>query len=326
MKTPVYLITILVITSIAFVSCKKEKKTVSTPTVTTYKPESVASTVITVGFRVEKDGGSKITDCGLYLGDTQNPESFQGTKLQVASDTGTFYIYVSGLVANTQYYMKAYATNAKGEGLGDQVSFTTPPKITDQEGNSYETVAIGTQSWMTSNLKTVHYMNGDPILSTVPSTFDISGESTPKYQWSYNGDDANNVIYGKLYTYYTVTDSRKICPAGWHVPTDNDWVTLETYLGGANYAGAFLKETGNNHWLSPYNTDAINLTLFTALPGGTRGAAGTYSMINNYGYWWSVTEGDATSAWTRNLYCQSSQIKRENTSKKSGLSVRCIKD
>jgi len=326
MKSVRYLPATLLIICIAFFSCKKESKPVTNPVVTTYAPEFVASTVITVGFKVESDGGSKITDCGLYIGDAPSPETL-GSKVQIASDTGSFYLYLSGLDASTQYYMKAYAINAKGTGLGDQVTFTTPPKITDFENNNYETVSIGTQSWITSNLKTVHYQNGDPIISTVPVTFDISGESNPKYQWSYNGDDVTNyTIYGKLYTYYTVTDSRKICPSGWHVPTDNDWVTLENYLGGANSAASFLKESGNNHWVAPYNTDAYNVTLFTALPGGTRSATGTFSFLYNYGYFWSTTEADASTSWVRSMYVQSSQLKRENISKKNAASVRCIKD
>jgi uncharacterized protein (TIGR02145 family) len=326
MKAVSNLLAILLVIFVAFISCKKESKPVTSPVVTTYAPEFVASTVITVGFRVESDGGSKITDCGLYIGNAPSPETL-GNKIQVASDTGSFYLYLSGLNASTQYYLKAYAINAKGTGLGEQVIFTTPAKIADYENNYYETVTIGTQSWMSSNLKTVHYMNGDPIISTVPVSFDISGESTPKYQWSYNGDDLTNyTIYGKLYTYYAVTDSRKICPVGWHVPTDNDWITLENYLGGANYAGSFLKESGNNHWIAPYNTDAYNITLFTALPGGTRSSSGTFSLLGNYGYFWSTTEADASTSWARSMFVQSSQVKRENISKKNAASVRCIKD
>jgi uncharacterized protein (TIGR02145 family) len=322
-----YWLIIPAIITFSLASCKKESNIVL-PTVTSFAPFFLSSSTATVGFRVASDGGSKISDCGIYIGTAANPET-GGTKLSVASDTGTFVFQVNGLLPGTQFYMKAYAKNSKGDGLSEQVTFTAPAKVKDYDNNSYETVTIVNQMWMAENLKATHFQNGDPLGTTTVPTFDISGESSPKYQWSYNGDDAIAAVYGKLYTYYAITDSRKICPVGWHIPTDTEWMTLENALGGYTIAGSSLKESGTSHWISPYNSDATNASCFKALPGGYRSptsGANSFSFIWNYGYWWSATEGDAGNAWVRTLFVQSSQISRTSFSKKGGASVRCLKD
>jgi uncharacterized protein (TIGR02145 family) len=328
MKRQNYLwLALLVITGCTIVSCKKESKIILPP-VQAFSPYFISSSAATVGFRVENDGGSKILDCGIYLGVSANPET-TGTKLAVASDTGTFVFQVNGLIGGTQFFMKAYAKNSKGEGVSDQITFTSPATIKDYDNNSYETVSIGSQMWMAQNLRATHYLNGDPIGTTTTATLDISGESSPKYQWSYAGDEANTPVYGKLYTYYAITDSRKVCPTGWHIPSDAEWITLENSIGGYLIAGSGLKETGNTHWLAPYNLDATNVSCFKALPGGYRNSASgsnTFSFLGNYGYYWTSTEADGTNGWIRSLYVQSTQLSRMNFSKKGGASIRCIKD
>jgi uncharacterized protein (TIGR02145 family) len=186
-------------------------------------------------------------------------------------------------------------------------------------------VTIGTQVWMTKNLKTRRYRNGDKIWTTTPSTLDITIEFTPKYQWVYDGDDRNIDIYGRLYTWYAVTDPRNICPKGWHVPTDEDWTTLTTYLDGKIYAGDNLKEEGTTHWINP-NTGATNATGFTALPGGYRFYYGRFSDIGFSGFWWSSSEASDSIAYGRGILSNISQVPRFNFSKRDGLSVRCIMD
>src|SRR5664279_2839934 len=119
--------------------------------------------------------------------------------------------------------------------------------IENIDGNVYTSVNIGTQVWMVGNLKTTKYSNGELIGTTTPATLDISLETTPKYQWAYDGNESDVSIYGRLYTWYAVTDSRNICPTGWHVPTDAEWTTLNTYLGDDSVAGGKLKETGITH-------------------------------------------------------------------------------
>jgi uncharacterized protein (TIGR02145 family) len=204
--------------------------------------------------------------------------------------------------------------------------------VTDIDGNVYKTVTIGSQVWMAENLKTTRYRNGDVIGTTSPALLDISRERAPKYQWVYVGWHSDLATYGRLYTWYAVTDSRNIAPAGWHVPTDAEWTTLTDCLGGESVAGGKLKETGTTHWKSP-NTDASNESGFTALPGGLRWATGAFEGDGNFngdghhgGCWWS-SSGNNINAWSRTLVYLNSKLLREDIhSKSSGFSVRCVKD
>jgi uncharacterized protein (TIGR02145 family) len=158
--------------------------------------------------------------------------------------------------------------------------------ITDVDGNVYTSVTIGTQVLMVENLKTTRYRNGDLIGTTTPATKDIHAEANPKYQWAYDGNESNVVTYGRLYTWDAVTDSRNLCPTGWHVPSDAEWTTL-TYLGGESAAGGKLKEAGTAHWLAP-NTGATNESGFTALPGGIRDTDGDFAAIGWFCAFWSL--------------------------------------
>ena len=196
--------------------------------------------------------------------------------------------------------------------------------IRDIDGNVYTSVTIGTQVWMVENLKTTKYSNGDLIGTTIPATLDISAQATPKYQWAYDGDEINAATYGRLYTGYAVTDTRNVCPIGWHVPTVAEWTILINYLGGVSIAGSKLKESGNVHWTSP-NTDATNESGFTALPGGNKYWSGGFNNILFEGSWWSSTLYNA-----RYLNAGDNQIGGANegdySGPSSGCSVRCLKD
>jgi uncharacterized protein (TIGR02145 family) len=108
--------------------------------------------------------------------------------------------------------------------------------IKDVDGNVYTSVTIGTQVWMVENLKTTKYRNGDLIGTTNPATLDITGETSPKYQWPHDGNESNvATYYGRLYTWWAVTDSRNVCPTGWHVPSYAEWTTLTDYLTNNGY-------------------------------------------------------------------------------------------
>jgi len=196
--------------------------------------------------------------------------------------------------------------------------------VRDYDGNVYGVVTIGTQKWMTENLKTTHYVNGD-VIPDGTGAGDISGEIEPKYWFAYEDNLDTVSIYGRLYTWYTVTDSRNVCPDGWHVPTDAEWTTLTTYLGGESVAGGKLKETGTTHWTTP-NTGATNSSGFTALPGGVRDLNGTFSGLGDYAYFWSATEYDSSRAWGRGLYYNYSVVSRGFHWEYTGFSARCLKD
>ena len=186
----------------------------------------------------------------------------------------------------------------------------------DFDNNNYATVQIGTQIWMAENLKTTHYKNGTAI-PNVTDNAAWAALSTGAY-CDYNNTPANITTYGRLYNWHAV-NTGNLCPMGWHVPTDAEWTTLTTYLGGA--AGDKLKAT--TLWNSP-NTGATNETDFTALPGGMRDLYGTYDGIGDSGFWWSSTEQDSGASWFMGII--GSNAFRNSSYKTIGFSVRCLRD
>jgi uncharacterized protein (TIGR02145 family) len=188
--------------------------------------------------------------------------------------------------------------------------------VTDIDGNEYETVIIGNQIWMAENLQVTHYRNGDAI-PTGYSDWDWAGLSTGAYAV---------YVYGYLYNWYAIDDSRNIAPDSWHVPTDAEWITLKNYLtnnGHSGSEGTALKATYD--WLEGGNgTDNYG---FTGLPGGDRsGNNGAYINVGYYGFWWTHTEDGSDQAWSHWLYFMYSGITRVSEYKDYGFSVRCIKD
>ena len=201
---------------------------------------------------------------------------------------------------------------------------------TDYDNNNYSIVEIGTQVWMAENLKTTKYRNGDLIGTTTPAALDISGENAPKYQWAYEGNESNVATYGRLYTWYAATDSRNVCPSGWHVPTYIEWNNL-IYYYDSNYPnmGGILKETGTIHWLSP-NTGATNESGFTGLPGGNR-FNNSFTNIFIRGSWWTSTLDESfvpNSADGKYLFYDNGSIPVTPATSRvfCGFSIRCIKD
>jgi len=195
--------------------------------------------------------------------------------------------------------------------------------VTDKDGNVYKTVIIGNQTWMAENLKTTKYRNGDPI----PQVLENAKWGTLKTgaYCFYNNDPTKKTTYGALYNWLAVIDKRNIAPAGWHIPTDQEWATLTTFLGGRDQAGGKLKETLTTHWLDP-NTGATNSTGFSGLPGGYRNSAGVSDKAGYCGGWWSSTAYSTTVAWYRYTDYSTSNLYSCSGFKNSGFSVRCIKD
>ena len=185
------------------------------------------------------------------------------------------------------------------------------------------TIVIGTQQWMRENLDVLTYRNGDIIPQVTDPT---AWAALTTGAWCYyNNDVANGAIYGKLYNWYAVNDPRGLAPTGWHVPTDDEWTTLSTTLGGDAVAGGKMKVAGTTRWTTP-NTGATNESGFAGLPGGNRINNGTFSYVGSNGYWWSSTEFSATIAWNRYLYYGFGYIYRDFYFKEYGFSVRCLRD
>lgn len=207
-------------------------------------------------------------------------------------------------------------------------STNTAPTLTigalkDVDGNSYDTVRIGTQVWMIQNLKTTKYNDGTEIPLVTDRTTWLNLTS-PGYCWYNNDSIAFKTTYGALYNWYTV-NTGKLAPKGWHIPTDAEWTTLITYLGGNNIAGGKLKETGTTHWQIP-NSGATNETGFTGLPGGYRNNGLAFNDMGNVGGWWSSSECGMPYAWFRCMYYNSSSVSRTVYNKEFGFPVRCIRD
>jgi uncharacterized protein (TIGR02145 family) len=196
--------------------------------------------------------------------------------------------------------------------------------MSDIEGNTYKTVKIGDQWWMAENLKTAKCNDGTAIpLVTGSEWFWLS---TPGY-CKYNNNQATyGNTYRALYNWYTV-NTGKLCPSGWHVPSDAEWTTLVTYLGGESVAGGKMKETGTAHWKSP-NTGATNKSGFSGLPGGDRDITGVFNLIGEIGFWWSSTESSSSpaNAWSRFLGYDYTAISRCDYNRGAGFSVRCVRD
>jgi uncharacterized protein (TIGR02145 family) len=324
-------------------SCKKEE----VPTATTAEISNIASTSATCGGEIISEGTAKVITRGVCWSTNQNP-TISDNITKDSTGSGTFISHITGLTVNTTYYVRAYASNNIGTNYGNQLSFTTLSvnQISDDEGNIYNTIKIGTQIWMKENLKTKRYRNGDLIVTTNPSTLNIMNESNSRYQWAYDGNEINVSTYGRLYTWYVLTDSRSICPTGWHVPTDAEWTTLQNYLiaNGFNYDGyttgnklakslsstslwAYSPDTGN-----PGNFDYSarrNATGFTALPSGYRFDDGSFQSLTYYAVWWSATDSpwsQGTGALNRQVRWCANGLETFAATKTLGFSVRCVKN
>jgi len=194
--------------------------------------------------------------------------------------------------------------------------------LTDRDGNIYKTIQIGTQTWMVSNLKTTRLNDGTKI-PVVNSSYSWDTLSVQGCCWLDN-NPTYRVTYGILYNWHAV-NSGKLCPSGWHAPSDNEWKVLIDYLGGESGAGGKLKEAGLSHWYSP-NNGATNDTYFRALPGGYRSVTDSlYHDLHQAGYWWT-TSGIGDNAFVHSMNSLDNFVHREFLPKRSGFSVRCVWD
>jgi uncharacterized protein (TIGR02145 family) len=288
------------------------------PAVTTISISNYSSYAAISGGNVTDDGGGSIT-AGVCYGTTPDPTVGSSLKTTDFYNLGTYTAIIPDLKASTTYYARAYVTNQSHTAYGEQVTFTTLSDVADIEGNKYGFVNIGTQVWLTENLKAIKYNDGTSIpLVSIQTTWNTL--TTPGYCWYNNDGLTYKLINGALYNWQAV-NTGKLCPAGWHVPTDADWSILVTYLGGETVAGTKLLR---------YNYTTTN-SLFWATPCGIRDTITGFvdpnagCGVTENGRWWSSTSSTNYNSWARWI-SSGSELFRAEFSKKYGLSVRCIKN
>ena len=254
----------------------------------------------------------------LYSNSTSSSVSSSGDTLFIGNQS---YI-IPGISAANNTGGQTGLTHTCGA-----ISVHNPDKtygsMTDQEGNVYKTIVIGTQEWMAENLKTSTYRNGNAITNVTDNAqwFILSTEA-----WaSYNNDSQFYCPYGKLYNWYAVADPRNLCPAGWHVPSDTEWATLMNYLGGDSIAGGKMKTLSAQYWNSP-NTNATNESGFSGIPSGYRNFDGTFGAIGFTGNWWTSSEINIYNSWYHILFYNDNNSQKYYSNKRYGASVRCLRD
>jgi uncharacterized protein (TIGR02145 family) len=310
------------------VSLNQFKPTLSSPA----DGSTIADNILTFDW-------SDVNDAAAYELQVDNSSDFTNPEIHKTSLTSSTYTPTTALADGTWYWRVRYLDNQDIWGRWSStwsfiVEVAIPGIVTDIDGNVYQTVKIGDQWWMAENLKVIHYRNGDPIPNVSDDT-EWSNLTTGAY-CNCNNDESHVATYGRLYNGYAVIDSRNIAPAGWHVPSDDEWKELEMYLGmsqseadmlfewrGTNEGGK-LKQTGTTHWKSP-NTGATNESGFSALPGSARDHNGDYWDLGYYAGFWSSTIDGYGYAWTRYLDNDHSEIYR-HFGIVSGFSVRCVRD
>lgn len=312
-------------------SCNKVDYIPEQPGIETSEIFSISSNAVTIKSVIKNDNErSEITAQGIYWSSMPSPTLSNSNFTVGDLKDSILFCRIEGLTANTKYYVRTLATSAEGTSYGEEIEFTTNNTLTDIEGNIYNTVTLGTQVWIVENLKVTKYNDGTniPIINTA---WDGDLE-TPGHCW-YDFNVANKNITGALYNWPVVV-SEKLCPVGWHVPTNTEWIALADYIGGGNVAGKYLKSTGTS-WDSP-NFEATNYTGFSALPGGSSSnTIGSFSWKGVQGCWWSSTidysfNVEQGEIIYRSILNISPSLSRRGFLSRGGpinfLSIRCIKD
>jgi uncharacterized protein (TIGR02145 family) len=323
----------------------------SLPIIHTKKVSSIMTNYAISGGNITNDGGFQVTTFGIVWSKDEKPtvDHHEGITND-GSGIGQYSSPMTNLLDNTIYHVRAYANNQLGISYGEELIFTTAKSpnctIFDIDGNGYTSVDIGTQTWLAENLKTTRFNDGTPITLQYDNKKWCT-ENIPAYTW-YADDSTNKNIYGGLYNWFA-TNSDKICPVGYHVPTDSEWSKLEIHLenSGFNYDGSIDSDNDratNNKIAKALASQSLwqpgvipgtiggdlslnNKTGFNALPGGYRDSgAGDYILINSIGVWWCNTESSSVDAWYRSLVSINFDLGTGRMDKNSGASIRCLKN
>ena len=297
---------------------------------TTTEATAITPSSATAGGNVTDAGGGTVSARGVCWGTAEHPTIIADSKTTNGTGTGSFTSSLTGLANGTVYYYRAYATNSSGTTYGQEYHFITP--VADIEGNVYQTVKIGTQVWMAENLKTTKY-NDDAAIPIVTENADWIALTTDAYCWAQNNETTYKPLYGALYNWYAV-ETGKLCPTGWHMPTDAEFITMEVSLGMTQVDASGTEFRGTDQGKQMKSTtgwaegeNGTNTSGFTALPAGYRAyGTGISEGLGLITYWWTATMTDQDIAVYRRLDGDSDQVYRLGTYKRAGKSVRCVKD
>jgi len=306
------------------------------PSITTNTPTSIGIDSVIVGGNITNDGGSSIVLRGVCYSTTPIP-NMGNMRTEDGSGVGSFSTILRNLNPSTTYYVRSYAKNTNGVVVyGNEVTFTAlpllgqpcpgTPTVTDIDGNVYNTVKIGNQCWMQSNLKVSRYRNGDSIVGRLNNW----GLNNLGAFAIYDNNLTYDTLFGKLYNHYAVSDVRGICPIGWKVPSNSE---IDSLINHSNGLGSHLKSRNTfplpNGWAQP-NLDATDSLFFMGLPGGLIGDVygnNTYSSFyaGFSGHWWTSTISNI-DAYGFTLYSNNPWIYPGLSNRKAGFSVRCLRD
>ena len=306
------------------------KTGIATPSVTTGQVTDITLNSAICAGAVIYSGGAPVTEKGICWSQAPDPD-LDDSHASVSAGTDTYTCTLTGLSSGSRYYARAYVKNEVATAYGEQVVFST--KVLDIEGNIYGTVCIGNQVWMKENLRTTKYNDNSPIPIVLSDT-EWKTIVTPAYCW-FNHNEGYKNTFGALYNWYTV-ETGKLCPAGWHVPDDNEYKTMEISLGMSVEQAELWEWRGTDEGYKMKSTttwnnngNGSNSSGFNGLCGGYRfGQTGAFYALGILTYWWSSDpdKNDNAQAVYRRLDFDNSRVHRSVTSKRGGKYIRCIKD
>lgn len=289
------------------------------------------------GGDITNDGGLDITARGVCWSTSTNP-TIADAHTTDGIVTGNFTSSLTGLTESTTYYVRAYATNEIGTTYGNEMSFETKETLTDYDGNVYQIVQIGNQTWMAENLMSTKYADGSSIpLITDNAVWNALSDDyhdTDRAYCYYNNSMSPG--HGALYTWAAAMDGANYsstnpsgvqgaCPTGWHLPSYYEWKEMLDFLGGDVIAGPKLKATGMEYWDSPNNV-ATNESGFSAIPAGYRDEYGDFESFNSSGAWWDTDRASTILGYSHWLHAGYDKVYQSNVRQSRGLSIRCVKD
>ncbi len=313
---------LVLFTLVLFFGCGKDEIV----NIETTIPKGVSYTKATIGGTLKVDNNTKILSAGVCWSLSDMP-SITDNKIDSVRKSCTYYFEITHLEPGKTYYNRAYVTTPYTTYYGSIREFKTKGVaervVLDIEENTYNTIVIGTQTWMVQNLKTSKYQNGDNITYVPSNTY--WANSNYGAWCNYENTNSNSTKYGRLYNWFAIQDPRKIAPEGWRISTESDWQTLIDYLGGEAICGGKLKDQSISYWLQP-NVGATNESGFTARAGGNRTSTGIYQNVATSAMFWALNSFDTDSSFAYTLNNSSTEIIKTVFSNKAGLSVRCIKE